>query len=180
MKQYLKDLWHEVKYPLMVAVAASICLIVAIQQKWSSVSINIFGSVVVVVACVWGPFCEEKFKRSHSLTKREALVFGFLEFAVYGWQIMLAGIWGYMWCRIPMLVLHSASSMCYHHYPNSKRVFYFWFLMHSMWNTIGTVRPTWVLMISDGKIYPTVFTCALVLLWLISLLCKLKQILMIL
>lgn len=172
MKQYLKDLAVALWKPILVSIFAIIGTIVGMHKHWYGF-MSICAIVLSFVMCLWGPWVEENFKSTHCETKSQALIFGQLEFAIYSWQLVASGSWAvYLICRLPMLIMHSASSLCYYHY-NNKTMRWFWFLNHAAWNIVASVRPMWLLSFNGKSVIPTTLTIVVTLFWATSLCFKL-------
>ena len=171
MKKYLFDFVRAMWKMALIATLSVAGSIWAIKQQ-NYLWMTVFGGIVVVVACLWAPWLEESFKMTHSDTKNKAFVFGLVEFILYAYQIPI-GFMLFMVLRMPMLILHVASGLCYYHYPNN-RMKWFWFINHSAWNAIACFSVNWLYTgNSIATIRPTLFTICVTTFWATSLCFKL-------
>lgn len=171
MKKYLLDFVRVMWKPFFVAVVAVCASVYSINHHYY-VAMSLSGLVVSVVVCIWTPWLEEEFKASHSATKKEAVIYALFELLLYSYQVAGFGVGLFVVFRLPMLVLHLASGLCYYH-SQSKRIKLFWYINHSLWNIAASVVPTWLFTGSTiNTIRPTLLTICLVLFWGTSMLCK--------
>jgi len=174
MKQYLKDFICTMWKPLIVAGVAVGGCVYSINNHYY-VAMSAFGIVTSVVMCLWVPWLEESFKMRHCSSKKEAVVYAFFEAFLYSYQIAWFGVGLFMVFRLPMMLLHAASGLCYYHYSN-KRMKVFWYINHSSWNILASVIPTWLYTgATVNSIRPTLLTVALMLFWGCSLACKIAR-----
>jgi len=172
MKNYLLDFARTMWKPFVIAVAAVIGVMYSVKHHYY-VAMSVFGMILSVVMCLWTPWLEENFKLRHSNTKVEAVAFSLFEFMLYSYQAFGVGVGLFILLRLPMLLLHSASGLCYYHYPN-RRMKMFWYVNHSLWNIASAIVPTWLYTgTSFSSIRPTTLTVCLMTFWGTSLLFKL-------
>ena len=162
MKQYLTDLVVAMWKPVSVSIIAATGIWYGANKHWY-IFMSACAIIFACVMCAWGPWCEEKFKAAHCSTKAQALLFGVIEFTLYSWQISASPV-VFLICRLPTLMLHSASSLCYYHY-NNNRMRWFWFINHSAWNTVACASPVWLYKLSGKMLVPSALTICVTLFW---------------
>lgn len=168
---YVKDFFKAMWKMAVVSIIAAIGAFVGIKEHMYILA-SVCSIVLVVCGVIWAPWIEEGFKLKHSETKGKALIFGFVEMLAYSWQIPASfGLWVVL--RLPTLIMHSASSLCYHHNPNT-RMRWFWYVNHALWNAIAIYNVRWLY--NGNNIYnvhPTMLTICITLFWTTSFLFKL-------
>ena len=171
MVQYIKDFFKVMWKMAAVSTIAAIGAFYGIKEH-QYVLASACGIILTICGVIWAPWIEEGFKLTHSETKGKALVFGFVEMLAYAWQIPASlGLW--LILRLPTLVMHSASSLCYSHYPNS-RMKWFWYINHSLWNALAIINVRWLYTGNNVyNLHPTTFTTCVTIFWATILLFKL-------